>query len=77
MSSKVKAFVKDGKKLMTASLINGVESRPVEVRELNGAVYLFITPKRYIGKGATLEDAISNSRLNVWTTGLMAKWVEV
>lgn len=56
-------------KLIAKPLITLDKVRKVTPREQAGTIYLLITPKRYIGKGATLEEAISDANARTFSTG--------
>lgn len=56
-------------KLIAKPLITLDKERRVSPVERGGAVYLHITPKRYLGSGATLEEAIMDANARTFSTG--------
>lgn len=63
-------------KLIAKPLITLDKERKITVKEHNGTIYLLITPKRYIGKGKTLEDAIDNANIQTFYTGYRVERVK-
>lgn len=59
------------KKIIAKSLFTFDKERKITIKENAGRIYLMITPKRFIGSGATIEDA--NAR--TFTTGYRAEEV--
>lgn len=56
--------------LIAKPLITLDKARKVTVKNgPDGLVYLMITPKRYIGKGAGLNEAIDDANLRTFCTG--------
>lgn len=55
--------------LIAKPLLTLNKEKKINVREIEGKFYLFITPKRYIGSGATLEKAITDANCRTFTTG--------
>lgn len=60
-------------KLIAKPLITLDKERKVTPKEVNGKIYLMVTPKRYIGSGATLAAAIDDANFRTFSTGY---WVE-
>lgn len=56
-------------KLIAKPLITLDKERKITVKEIDGITYLFITPKRYIGRGETVEDAIKDANWRTFNTG--------
>lgn len=56
-------------KLIAKPLLTIDKTRKITVKEQGGLYYLLITPKRYIGKGATIADAISDANARTFSTG--------
>lgn len=48
------------------------KARKVTPVEKDGKIYLHITPKRYIGYGTTLEQAIKDANFRTFSTGYRA-----
>lgn len=56
-------------KLIAKPLITLDKVRKVTPKEVDGKVYLMITPKRYIGSGKTLDEAIDDANIRTFSTG--------
>ncbi len=55
--------------LLAKPLLTIDKAKKITVKELNGKIYLMITPKRFIGMGDTLEQAIQYANARTFTTG--------
>ena len=55
--------------LIAKPLIKLDKQRKITVKEMSGKVYLMITPKRYIGSGATIKEAVDDANLRTFCTG--------
>ena len=55
--------------LIAKPLIKLDKQRKITVKEMSGKVYLMITPKRYIGSGATIKEAVDDANLRTFSTG--------
>lgn len=55
--------------IIAKPLIKLNKERKITPKENNGKIFLMITPKRYIGSGKTLEEAIQDANLRCWSTG--------
>ena len=56
-------------KLIAKPLITLDKVRKVNPVEREGKIYLHITPKRYLGSGKTLEEAINDANWRTFSTG--------
>ena len=56
-------------KLIAKPLITLDKVRKVTPIEREGKIYLHITPKKYLGSGKTLEEAILDANWRTFSTG--------
>lgn len=56
-------------KLIANSLFAFEKARKVTPQERGGQIYLHITPRRYLGSGASLQEAISDANARTFSTG--------
>lgn len=56
--------------LIAKPLIKLDKERKITIKNgADGLVYLMITPKRYIGRGAGIDEAVSDANLRTFSTG--------
>lgn len=55
--------------LIAKPLITLEKERKINVKEINGKVYLMLTPKKFIGSGETVEQAIEDANWRTFMTG--------
>lgn len=55
--------------LIAKPLITLEKERKITVKEQDGKVYLMITPKRFIGCGETIHDAVFDANMRTFATG--------
>ena len=56
--------------LIAKPLIKLEKERKITIKNgADGLVYLMITPKRYIGRGAGINEAISDANMRTFSTG--------
>lgn len=63
-------------KLIAKPLFSMDKTRKITVKQADGKVFLMITPKRYIGFGKTLENAITDANCRTFSTGYRVEMVE-
>ena len=62
--------------LIAKPLIKLDKERKITVKNgADGLVYLMITPKRYIGRGAGINEAISDANMRTFSTGYRVEHV--
>lgn len=62
--------------LIAKPLLTIDKEKKLTEKKQGGKVYLMITPKRYIGVGDTLEQAITDANMRTFSTGYRVEKVE-
>ena len=63
--------MKPNNKLIAKPLIVLDKVRNVKPVERDGKIYLHITPKKYLGSGKTVEEAILDANARTFATGYL------
>ena len=63
-------------RLQAKPLITLNKVRKITIKEADNKVYLMITPKRYIGMGSTLDEAIEYANCRTFMTGYRVEQVQ-